>query len=204
MSAVLGCYASAGAPTPALKTRPDRKGRKPGVSYASGDSDPPARSEVSFNLLRELSQPGGRIRYNGASDPDKRLLDGLSEKLCSSPPLSQFTQKFTDHNFFERGMLWNSYAYTRLDRFVRPQAAIVVRVKPSAAASTSSPTRSTSSSERHHNQREAKTRPALRLLATKVGMPHWALKKCARELGLARTKELPWGEAELRILARHW
>src|SRR5271166_5917134 len=58
MSAVLGCFASAGAPTPALKTRPDRKGRKPGVSYASGDPDPLARCEVSFNLLRELSQVG--------------------------------------------------------------------------------------------------------------------------------------------------
>jgi hypothetical protein len=29
------------------------------------------------------------------------------------------------------------------------------------------------------------------------------LKKRARELGLARTKELPWNEAELAILARY-
>ena len=34
-------------------------------------------------------------------------------------------------------------------------------------------------------------------------MPHWALKKRARELGLARTKELPWSEAELAILSRY-
>ena len=53
------------------------------------------------------------------------------------------------------------------------------------------------------NQREAKTRPGIRLLAKKVGMPHWALKKRARELGLARTKEQPWSEPELEILARY-
>ena len=53
------------------------------------------------------------------------------------------------------------------------------------------------------NHREAKTRPGIRLLAKKVGMPHWALKKRARELGLARTKELPWNEAELAILSRY-
>jgi hypothetical protein len=40
-------------------------------------------------------------------------------------------------------------------------------------------------------------------LAKKVGMPHWALKKRTRELGLARTKELPWSERELEILARY-
>jgi hypothetical protein len=34
-------------------------------------------------------------------------------------------------------------------------------------------------------------------------MPHWALKKRARELGLARTKEQPWSEPELAILARY-
>ena len=33
------------------------------------------------------------------------------------------------------------------------------------------------------NHRDAKTRPGIRLLAKKVGMPHWALKKRARELG---------------------
>ena len=53
------------------------------------------------------------------------------------------------------------------------------------------------------NHRNAKTRPGIPLLAKKVGMPHWALKKRARELGLARTKELPWSEAELGILARY-
>ena len=44
------------------------------------------------------------------------------------------------------------------------------------------------------NHRAAKSRPGIPLLAKKVGMPHWALKKRARELGLARTKELPWSE----------
>ena len=49
----------------------------------------------------------------------------------------------------------------------------------------------------------AKTRPGIRMLAKKVDIPHWALKKRARELGLARTKELPWSEPELAILARY-
>jgi hypothetical protein len=51
--------------------------------------------------------------------------------------------------------------------------------------------------------REARTRPNIRVLAEKVGMPHWALKKRARELGLARTKELPWSELELALLSRY-
>ena len=51
------------------------------------------------------------------------------------------------------------------------------------------------------NHRDAKARPGIRLLSKKVGMPHWALKKRARELGLARTKELPWSERELALLA---
>ncbi len=49
----------------------------------------------------------------------------------------------------------------------------------------------------------AKTHPGIRRLAKKVGMPHWALKKRARELGLARTKEQRWSEPELKILARY-
>jgi len=53
------------------------------------------------------------------------------------------------------------------------------------------------------SNRSARTRPGIRLLAKKVGIPHWALKKRARELGLARTKELPWSERELEILARY-
>jgi hypothetical protein len=53
------------------------------------------------------------------------------------------------------------------------------------------------------NHRDARTGFSIRTLAKKVGMPHWALKKRARELGLARTKELPWSDAELGILARH-
>lgn len=49
----------------------------------------------------------------------------------------------------------------------------------------------------------AKTRPGIRMLAKKAGIPVWALRKRARELGLARTKELPWSEPELEILARY-
>jgi hypothetical protein len=51
------------------------------------------------------------------------------------------------------------------------------------------------------DHRDAKTRPGLRLLFKKACMPHWALKKRARESGLARTKDLPWSEPELAILA---
>jgi hypothetical protein len=50
---------------------------------------------------------------------------------------------------------------------------------------------------------DSKTRPGIRILAKKVGIPHWALKKRARELGLARTKESPWSEPELEMLARY-
>src|SRR6266496_6294278 len=53
----------------------------------------------------------------------------------------------------------------------------------------------------HHPN--AKSRPGIRKLADQVGIPHWALKKRARELGLARTKEKPWSEAELALLARY-
>jgi len=48
----------------------------------------------------------------------------------------------------------------------------------------------------------AKTRPGIKQLAEQVDIPHWALKKRARELGLARTKEKPWSEADVAILAR--
>lgn len=50
---------------------------------------------------------------------------------------------------------------------------------------------------------DAKTRPGIRLLAKQSGIPHWALKRRARELGLARTKEKPWSEPELAILAKY-
>jgi hypothetical protein len=45
--------------------------------------------------------------------------------------------------------------------------------------------------EAHLSRSDNKTRPGIRVLAKRVGIPHWALKKRARELGLARTKELP-------------
>jgi len=53
------------------------------------------------------------------------------------------------------------------------------------------------------SDRATRKLPGIRLLAKKIGMPHWALKKRARELGLARTKELPWSEPELAILSRY-
>ena len=53
------------------------------------------------------------------------------------------------------------------------------------------------------SQPDAKSRPGIRLLAKMVCIPHWALKKRARELGLARTKEKPWSEPELEILERY-
>jgi hypothetical protein len=49
----------------------------------------------------------------------------------------------------------------------------------------------------------AKTRPGIRQLADRTGIPRWALRKRARELSLARTKENPWSEPELVILARY-
>ena len=49
----------------------------------------------------------------------------------------------------------------------------------------------------------AKSRSGIRQLADQIRIPHWALKKSARELGLARTKEKPWSEPELAILARY-
>jgi hypothetical protein len=51
--------------------------------------------------------------------------------------------------------------------------------------------------------RDARKRPGIRVLAKKLGIPHWVLKKRARELGLARTKELSWSELELAILSRY-
>ena len=53
------------------------------------------------------------------------------------------------------------------------------------------------------SSRDSKGMSGIRLLAERLGMPHWALKKRARELGLARTKELPWSEPELAILSRY-
>lgn len=42
--------------------------------------------------------------------------------------------------------------------------------------------------------------PHLKLFAKKINWPDWAVKKRGRELGLARTKETPWSEAEVEIL----
>ena len=57
--------------------------------------------------------------------------------------------------------------------------------------------------EAYLSPRNVKGMSSIHLLAKRLGMPHWALKKRARELGLARTKELPWSEAELAILSRY-
>ena len=53
--------------------------------------------------------------------------------------------------------------------------------------------------ESYLSQRHARTRSSIQLLAKKVGIPHWALKRRARKLGLARTKELPWSEQSWRF-----
>ena len=37
-------------------------------------------------------------------------------------------------------------------------------------------------------------------LSQKLGFPRWAVKKRAQELGLARTKEMPWSEKEVSYL----
>ena len=45
--------------------------------------------------------------------------------------------------------------------------------------------------ESYHNRRDEKTRFNIRLPAKKVGMPHWALKKRALELGWREPKSCP-------------
>jgi hypothetical protein len=45
--------------------------------------------------------------------------------------------------------------------------------------------------------------PKLADFAAKIGWPPHALKKRAVEIGIARTKEKPWSEAELRILEKY-
>ncbi len=49
----------------------------------------------------------------------------------------------------------------------------------------------------------AKNRPGIRQFAELIRIPHWAIKKRARELGVARTKEKPWSEPKLAILSRY-
>lgn len=45
-------------------------------------------------------------------------------------------------------------------------------------------------------------RPAVAIFAEKIRWPAWAVKKRARTLGLVRTKEAPWSEAEIELLHR--
>lgn len=45
--------------------------------------------------------------------------------------------------------------------------------------------------------------PHLRQFADKIGWPAWAVKKRGRELGLARTRELPWSDEEVELLHRY-
>jgi len=46
-------------------------------------------------------------------------------------------------------------------------------------------------------------RPGLKTYARQIGWPHWAAKKRARALGIARTKETSWTERELTLLSRY-
>jgi hypothetical protein len=48
----------------------------------------------------------------------------------------------------------------------------------------------------------SKTHPGVTAFAQRIGWPKWALLKQARILGLARTKEKPWSDAELMIVER--
>lgn len=57
--------------------------------------------------------------------------------------------------------------------------------------------------EAYLSPRHAKGISSIHLLAKRLGMPHWTVKKRARELGVARTKELPWSEPELATLSRY-
>jgi hypothetical protein len=49
---------------------------------------------------------------------------------------------------------------------------------------------------------DSRTHPGVTAFARRIGWPKWAMLKRARQLGLARTKELPWSEAELQIVER--
>jgi len=102
--------------------------------------------------------------------------------------------------------LWNSYTRASFARLVRQRSASCDqgRVKVGSRRKyVFTDQIDQFIREIYLNHRDAKTRPGVRLLAKKVGMPHWALKKRARELGLARTKELLWSEPELAILSRY-
>lgn len=44
--------------------------------------------------------------------------------------------------------------------------------------------------------------PNLKEYAKQIGWPHWAVKKRAVQLGIARTKPAPWSEKELKLLER--
>jgi hypothetical protein len=47
---------------------------------------------------------------------------------------------------------------------------------------------------------DARSRPNVTMFAEKIGWPKWALLRRAVALGLARTKEKPWSEPELKVL----
>jgi hypothetical protein len=95
--------------------------------------------------------------------------------LLSNPPQSQCASRQADATSSLRRSR-RKYIFTdQIDQFIR---------------------------EFYWSRPDSKTRPGIRLLAKKLGIPHWALKKHARELGLARTKESAWSEPELEILAR--
>lgn len=51
---------------------------------------------------------------------------------------------------------------------------------------------------REEADKRRRTLPTLRAFAQKIGWPHWAVKRRGLELGLARTKESLWSDAELR------
>lgn len=54
----------------------------------------------------------------------------------------------------------------------------------------------------YHQFRVYGNRKAITHCAQKLEMPRWAVLRRGRDLGVARTKEHPWSEAEVALLER--
>lgn len=57
--------------------------------------------------------------------------------------------------------------------------------------------------EAYRKMRNFGNRDAIQKAATRLCWPAWKVKKRGRDLGLARTKEAPWTDAEIEILERY-
>lgn len=58
-------------------------------------------------------------------------------------------------------------------------------------------------SEAYRKFREYNNRKAITLAARRIGWPRHAVLKRARKLGLARTKEAPWSDREMELIAKY-